>query len=59
MLALQLGQWDRKSNLKAKRVFRWRSRSAEDAVVAKTESLERFVLSKTRSILAKIHDFED
>jgi dihydroflavonol-4-reductase len=41
-----LGKRKEESNEKAKRVLGWRPRSAEDAVVATAESLERFGLLK-------------
>jgi hypothetical protein len=42
----ELGKRKEESNEKAKRVFGWRPRSAEDAVVATAESLEKFGLLK-------------
>jgi nucleoside-diphosphate-sugar epimerase len=46
MLAPELGKRKEESNEKAKRVLGWKPRSAEDAIVATAESLERFGLLK-------------
>lgn len=46
MLAPELGKRKEESNEKAKRVLGWKPRSAEDAVLATAESLERFGLLK-------------
>ena len=46
MLAPELGKRKEESNRKAKKVLGWQPRSAEDAVLASAESLERFGLFK-------------
>jgi hypothetical protein len=46
-MAVQLGKQSEESHAKANSVVRWRSKSAEDALVAAAESLKRFALPRT------------